>query len=263
MAARDRLIREWLAMPTSVHNGRMLTNSFYEYLIDLDVLRGLVEALRSSLSMGQAAYITSEQAQAAYREGMAKAVANLAGLSSGYTRTVSGALADQPAMRRAALVYARVFEAMQGFADDTASDLSRVLFTAVQDGESPRVTARTIRDRFKVAMFRAERIARTEIVGAHRRGRWDEAQDAKEKFGMEVMLVHFSALIPDRTRATHAARHGKIVSIEDQREWYQRDGNAINCLCSSSEVTMDNEGNPMIGPKLRAKLAKQKAAFGG
>ena len=54
--------------------------------------------------------------------------------------------------------------------------------------------------------------------------------------------MHVSALV-DSTRPTHAARHGKLYTREQQREWWSESSNMINCLCSTVEVVMLN-GEP-------------------
>jgi SPP1 gp7 family putative phage head morphogenesis protein len=152
---------------------------------------------------------------------------------------------------------------MQGFADQTATDLGRVLFEAVQSGENPRQTAKIIRERFGVSRSRAERIARTETTMALRRGRWDEAREQEQKLGMEVRLLHNSALIFGRTRATHARRHGKIVTIEEEAAWYAKDANAINCLCSQTEILVGKDGEPLFGQQLVERMQVERAKFLG
>jgi len=257
-----QLLRELERIPVEVQNGRLLTNQFYEYLISLDALRAIINVLTQNLQdVGQD--VLAEQVRQAYIEGTGKAVENLSRISDDYTRTITQVLSSRPWLRRAALAASRVFELMDGFSGDMAADLSRILFQAVQDGVSPRVVAKDIRDRFAISRRRAELIARTEITMSLRRGRYDEARDAEDKFGIRVALIHYSALIPGRTRQTHARRHGRIVTIEEQTEWYSRDGNFANCLCSSTEVTLDERGNPIQGQKLLGRLEEQRKAFMG
>lgn len=254
------IIDEWSKLPVNVQNGRLLTNQFYEYLITIDVLEAIVRRIKEELDdVGQEEL--AEQVQQAYREGTAKAVENLARISDDYTRIVTEVLRSRAVNRRAALVAARTFEEMEGFSADTAADLSRILFRAVQDGTNPLDVAREIRDRFSITRRRAERIARTEITMALRRGRWDEAADTEDRFGISVRLLHYSALIPGRTRRTHAQRHGRIVTIQEQREWYAKDGNGINCLCNATEITVDENGDPITGSKLIERMIKQREQF--
>ena len=236
-------------------------NAFYEFQISIGQITALVEAIRQALLRGGGADAVREAAMGSYREGVARAVDNLAKISDDYPRTILQRLADAEVLRRASLAGSRVFEQMEGFAAQTAQDLSRVLFEAVQSGENPRQTAKRIRERFGVSRSRAERIARTEITMAHRRGRWDEARDAEDKFGIRTMLLHNSALIAGRTRRTHAARHGKLFTREEEAAWYASDGNAINCLCSQTEVTVDADGNPLVGGKLIERMEDTRKKF--
>lgn len=256
----NMIIKEWMKLPVSVQNGRLLTNQFYEYLIRVDELAALVQRIKEALKdVGQDDL--ADLVQQSYREGTAKGVENLARISDDYTRTITEALRSRPVLRRAALAAGRVFELMDGFGTDSATDLGRILFRALQDGVNPIIVARDIRKRFGIYRRRAERIARTELTMSLRRGRFDEAADAQDRFGIEVRLIHYSALIPGRTRTTHAQRHGRLVTIEEQREWYAADGNAINCLCSSTEVTVDEKGDPLVGGKLIDRLVDQRKQF--
>ncbi len=258
--AEARILREWDRIPVQVQNGRLRNQAFYEYLISIDALEAIVRFIASSLEdVGQD--ILADQVRQAYREGTSKAVDNLSRISDDYTRTITEVLASRPYARRAALAAARVFELMDGFSGDAAADLSRIIFQAVQDGVNPSIVSKQIRDRFGVHRRRADRIARTELNMAQRRGRWDEARDAQEKFGLEVRLIHYSALQPDRTRATHAARHGRIYTVEAQAEWYARDGNSNSCLCSNTEVTVDSDGKPLTGGKLLERMEEQRKRF--
>ena len=256
--AMRQTLDAWERMPVERQSGRVLNRSFYEYLIDLDELRRIVDMIRQTLSRGNGRVVLTRQTEASYREGVSKAVENLSRLSDDYTRTITQRLGDAMVQRRAALAGARVFEFMDGFAGDTASDLGRVLFQAVQDGENPRDTARTIRKRFSVSKSRAERIARTEVTGALRRGRIDEARDAEDKFGIRVKMLWYSALIPDRSRRWHMARHGNLYTTEEVTEFYEIGANAINCLCSQTEVTIGKDGKPLFGDKLIDRMKEQR-----
>lgn len=258
--ARTMALEAVESWPYQIRN-RWQSNAFYEFFVDLNTLTSLVEAIRQVLSRGGGSDAVRAAAEAAYREGTARAVDNLAGMTTDYPRTVLERLSDAEVLRRAGLAGSRAFEQMQGFAGQTAQDLARVLFEAVQSGENPRQTAKTIRERFGVSRTRAERIARTEITMAHRRGRWDEARDAEQKFGLKTMLLHNSALIAGRTRRSHAARHGQMFTREQEAAWYAVDGNAINCLCSQTEIVVDENGEPVFGKKLMERMTEARTRF--
>lgn len=223
----------------------------YEYLIDVSRLQEIIRQIRQKLRQELGTAVSDEAVQG-YEVGTSDAVTNLQGLTDDYQRNIASVLASQPYQSRVAFVRSRVFELMQGFEDNTGADLSRVLSQAIEDGQNPLQTARVIRDRFDVAQSRAERIARTEITGAQRRGRWDEAQSAQEQLGIQTRLMHLSALLPT-SRSWHIARHGQVFTIDEVREWYTEASNAISCRCSQVEVLVDENGN------LRNERAQQKA----
>ena len=83
--------------------------------------------------------------------------------------------------------------------------------------------------------YRALRIARTEVNHAFTEARYEHSKDVRDRLGLEVKAMHVSALV-DSTRPNHAARHGKIYTLEDQRTWWSEGSNLISCLCSTVEV---------------------------
>jgi SPP1 gp7 family putative phage head morphogenesis protein len=188
-------------------------------------------------------FIVNEVSQA-YAEGTARAVRNLSVITDDYTASITAVLRSQPYLRRQALMQARVFEQMQGFTGDTARDLARVLRQGIENGQNPLEVAKTIRDRFGVSHSRAKTIARTEITGALRRARLDEAQETEVRLGLKTKMLWFSALSPT-TRESHAERHGNLYTPQEVRNFYSVDGNAINCQCSQTETLVDDEGNPL------------------
>lgn len=247
------LLDEFKAIPVQASNERR-----YTYLIDLTWLQRIVQELKNRLGDGEAGAV-ADIAMTSYRRGVGMASVNLAKISDDYTRSVTEALLRDEVRKRAALVGARVFEQMQGFAGETGADLARVLMSAVENFTNPRRVAKTIRERFGVAKSRADRIARTEITGALRRGRLDEASDAEATFGVTVKMIWFSALLPT-TRFTHARRHGKLYTPGEVRDFYERDGNAINCRCSQTEAVLGKDGRP-LSKKLLERLAEQRKKF--
>mgnify|MGYP006935473849 CR=1 FL=1 len=230
--------------------------STYEYIIDTFRLKGIVDELRRRLG-GTSEPVVS-RAVSGYEIGTAAEVTALGAITQDYTRTVMQVLASDPWQRRVALVRARVFEEMEGFVGETATDLARVLSNGVEGGFNPITVAKDITARFGVAQSRAERISRTEITGALRRARWDEAEDAAINVGVRTMQMHLSALSPT-TRETHARRHGNLYTVQEVREWYAQDGNGINCKCAQAPVLVDAEGKPVIDRQVkRAKALKEK-----
>lgn len=243
-AVIDRLnvIEDWLiGRFEQIPVERFLVNSLYvnqyryEYKISVTQLEMLVNDLLAELGLLPNDYVVREVV-GAYEQGTGLAVDNLANISDDYTRTITQVLMSDPWQRRAALVGSRVFEEMKGFEGYTGRDLARVLRQAVQDGLNPRDVVGTIKERFGVSESRAKRIATTEISGALRRGRWDEAQDAESRLGIRVRMLWVSALRPT-TRLWHASRHGLLYTIQEVREFYAESGNAINCYLPGTKVS--------------------------
>ena len=161
--------------------------------------------------------------------------------------------------RRFEIIAARAFESMQGFAGQAANDLGRILGEGVALGQSPRTIARDIRKKFdQIQGYRALRIARTEVNNSFKEARYEETKDVRDRLGLEVKVMHVSALV-ENTRPSHAARHGKIYTLEDEREWQHEGSNLINCICSTVEVVFIN-GEP-TQKKLIERQRKRGEAF--
>jgi len=168
-------------------------------------------------------------------------------------------LASEPWQRRVALIRSRVFEQMEMFNGDTATELGRVLSQGVEDGLNPRDVARDIRKRFGITERRAETIARTEVGSALRRATRDETQDARERLGIQTAMLWFSALSPT-TRVSHARRHSLTYSPQEVAEFYSQGGESVNCKCSQQPVLLNEDGTPMLG-SLKQRMEKQRASF--
>lgn len=229
----------------------------YRYDVSLTRLEQIVAELQGRLGDGGIAVM--QGAQAAYREGTALAAFNLSGMSDDYARTITQVLASEPYIRRSALAGARVMEEMKGFTAETSTDLARTLMQGIQDGRNPLDLARDLRERFGVSKARAERIARTEINEALRRGRLDEAQETQERLGIKTGMLWASAL-SSTTRASHARRHGRVYSVDEVRQFYSRDGNAINCKCGLSEILLNDDGTPLSSNVVR-KMTERREAY--
>jgi hypothetical protein len=168
-------------------------------------------------------------------------------------------LTSKPYFDRIANIRSRVFEEMVGFSGDTGKDLGRVLSNIVQNGTGITKARSIIADRFDVAISRAERIARTEINRAYTKSRTDTTKQTREEYGINIALMQISALSPT-TRIWHAQRHGLVYTPEQQEEWWSSNGNRISCLCSVSEVLLDDDGKP-LNKKLQDKRLKQKKEY--
>lgn len=199
--------------------------------------------------------------EVAATRGTAQAFANLSQQSPAYRagrESVQSILRSEAYRRRMALVRARVFEEMKGLSGGVKADMARVLTDGVGRGKNPREIARDLTEQAGIETRRAHRIARTEVTTALRRARWDETEEAQELYGLKTKEMHLSALSPT-TRATHAARHGRLYTVEQVREWWAQDGNSVNCKCSTTSVMVGDDGKPIVpGIVARANQTKQK-----
>lgn len=198
----------------------------------------------------------------AYEKGAAAAWRNLGVQSTEYQSmrpSLQSLLTSEPYQRRIGLISAREFELMKGLSSDVKQGLSQQLTAGLAQGIGPKEIARNITLQTGIEERRAERIARTEINQALRTARMDETTDAAQRLGVNVRVLHISALSPT-TRATHAARHGNLYTVEAERDWFAESGQAVNCKCSTSEVLVDDSGKP-LSPGLIARLDRSREAW--
>lgn len=212
-------------------------------------------------------HFIEQAASMGYESGEIEALLNFESMTDGaYPRTVEFVLRSQPYADRISYIKSRALEDFKGFTGSMTADLRRILVDGMASGDNPNVIARKIRaqvlgdkDR-KGAVVRAKRIARTEITGAHRRALWDEDQRANDD-GIKTKLLHVSALIIGRTRITHAKKHGYLWPTRKAlQDWYQVDGNGINCLCSQASAIVDDDGN-ILSKKLAKKMIENKNKY--
>lgn len=227
----------------------------YLYFIDPAQLSSTVSRLLAEI-LGPAAETFAEGVTAAYQAGTLEARRALMSLLDD-SRDITSALREVPYIRRIAYVQARVFEQMKGFIGETGSRLGGALLESLSEGVSIKEAKLRLVQEFGLSRTRAERIARTEMIGALRRGRIDEAQDTAEQYGVEIGLMWFSAL-SDTTRASHAALHGKVLTPDEVKEFYAVDGNAINCKCSQVEVIL-KDGEPIQRKLVERERARRQA----
>lgn len=265
-ARHIKQVQEWLLQQfdeiprqeIAANVGRLHVNR-YVYQISVERLNAIVAELVRRVGSETTKRRWLGYVREAYTQGTGQEVINLQNIAGEqYNRTLAEVLRSDSWLTRIAMIESRVFEQMEAFEGDTANDLARVLRVGVENGLNPREVAEDVRQRFGVSQSRANRIARTEITQAYRRARWDEDADANQRLEIRTGLLHYSALSPT-SRQTHMARHGKVYSQEEVREWYSKDGNAINCKCSQASVALDENGNP-ANPKF---IEEVRSAYTG
>lgn len=197
----------------------------------------------------------------AYEKGSGAAWRNLGVQSTEYAAlrpTLTSLLQSAPYQNRIGLIRAREFELMKGLSANVKQGLSQQLTAGLAQGIGPREIAKNITAQTGIEERRAERIARTEVNQALRTARMDETQDASSRLGIRVKVMHLSALSPT-TRATHAARSGQLYTVQESRDFFASGSEAINCKCSTSEVMVDEKGQPLSkGLVDRVRAASEK-----
>ena len=238
----------------------VVTNATYRFDVSPELLERTVADLQTLMLDEMGSYwLYDEYVSQAYASGTGMAITTLSAQTPAYVATIDSVLSAPAYQARVGLLRSRIFEQMVGFSDGYGQELGDLLGRAVLDGLNPLDVAKTIADRFDIDVYRAERIARTEITTAARRGRLDEGDAAAEATGMRVMYMHVSAFAPT-SRASHRARHGLLFTSEQCRIWWSQDANSINCLCSTIEVFVDNNGDP-IAPGLLKRAQQMKAKY--
>ena len=268
----ERLREPVLAMLDSFPVESITVNKTrYNYDVNPQRIAGLFDELQSlfyralELDGFNRGWFLSQYLGKAWQEGTTKAFTRLklaaesAAPNIAEVMHLDSVLTSPEYARRFEIIAARAFESMQGFAGQAANDLGRILGEGVALGQSPRTIARDIRKKFdQIQGYRALRIARTEVNNSFKEARYEETKDVRDRLGLEVKVMHVSALV-ENTRPSHAARHGKIYTLEDEREWQNEGSNLINCLCSTVEVVFIN-GEP-TQKKLIERQRKRGEAF--
>lgn len=207
---------------------QLLENGSYDWY--------MYDAVQSSSDTGASTEIVNLQAQTTVAE---------------YPVTVQSAIIAPAHQARVQLAKSRVFEEMENLSSAMKTNLSRVISTGMENGDSPRVIARQIYNEIglpaknggkdKASYARSLMIARTEINEAHRRAKTGERQQARQAYNLNVGVMHLSAL-RSNTRKWHARRHGWVGTEKEESSWFDRDGNKIQCQCATIAVLLNDDG---------------------
>lgn len=191
--------------------------------------------------------------------GTAQSVTNLSAISPAYaaTRTIEGIIYSTPYKTRTAMAQIKSYEHWRGLAAQQKAELAQVIGRAVVDGKNPRAVRTEIMETLGVSRSRATQYAQTDITDTLRQARMAEAEYSSDELGLKIGLLWTSALLPS-TRATHAARSGKVYTADEVRAFYGKDGNRYRCHCSVTEALLDAEGVPILTDKLKASMKAEK-----
>lgn len=198
---------------------------------------------------------------AEYERGTLNAFTNLSVQSQAYaSQTTLQQLLSSPAYQnQIASAYISTYSDWKGISDTARADLANIIADSIGRGINPRETAGIVSKRLDVSMSKAKTIAQTEQVGALRLAQWNETDWASERLGLNIGLLHLSALKPT-TRTTHAFWHGKVRTVQEVRDWYAVDGNKYHCYCSQIPVLLNDDGS-IFNEGLAEKLTKERAGW--
>ncbi len=130
-------------------------------------------------------------------------------------------------------VVSRLFNDMEGLNAAAKNKLREIITQGVINGDSPIDVGKYIKEAIDdLADYRAERIARTEIVYAKNNGYLDDLEDQDAK-----TLVRWLSTQDSKTRSTHAVRDGIILDIKQARQLLGEP----NCRCSIAAITKDDK----------------------
>tara|TARA_R110000822_G_scaffold309633_1_gene439686 strand:- start:606 stop:1679 length:1074 start_codon:yes stop_codon:yes gene_type:complete len=165
---------------------------------------------------------------------------------------------------RVGLVQSRVFENMHGLVDSTKADLADALARGMASGKGVRELTKDVVKRVGVSQVRAKRIVRTEVLNAYRTATSAETDVINEdvyadsEWGM--LQLWWSALSPT-SRPNHVIKHGETFTTQAVREFYDNNGEAINCLCSQSPTLTNKKTGEMFQEPLQKRMRKKKEMY--
>ena len=136
----------------------------------------------------------------------------------------------------------RNYNLIKTLSEQTASQVLNEITNGIDAALTPTEISESVVERFNVSKSNAKRIADTEVNRAYTDAKLDAMELGDDREGVEIAALHISSLIPT-TRPTHAARHNKLYTPAQQRIWWNKDKNRINCLCTVRSVLIDSSGN--------------------
>ncbi|HFF8583697.1 TPA: phage minor head protein [Raoultella ornithinolytica] len=198
---------------------------------------------------------------AEYERGTQQAFTNLSVQSPVYASqaTLQQLLSSPAYQNQIAAAYISTYSDWKLESDRARGDLANVIADAIGRGVNPRETEQVISKRLDVSMSRAKNMAQTEQVGALRQAQWNETDWAADRLGLKTGLLWLSALKPT-TREWHRARHGKVFTTEEVRDFYAENGNRYNCYCAQVPALLDENGK-LFNEGLSDKLAAERKAW--
>ncbi len=167
--------------------------------------------------------------------------------------------------RRVALIGSRVFENMKGeVVEKGRAELASVLANGIQNGQGISEITDNLMRRVEVSGSRAQRIARTEIGQSYRASKRAETDSLNDEIYVDsefsLKMLWFSAL-SSTTRKTHGRRHGRVYDVSEVQSFYSKDANEINCMCSQTQVLVDDASGEVMQAALIDSMAEERVEY--
>lgn len=147
----------------------------------------------------------------------------------------------------------------KNLSNKTSQQVYQVIKDAIAAGHSKSKIARDIVKRFEVSKSSSKRIVNTEVNRVYNDARLDTINFNIQQ-GAPLGVMHISALLPNRTRKWHAARHGRVYTVEAQKRWWNSNSNRINCYCSIRSVEVKPNGE-VKNKKAQSKVISEGREF--
>lgn len=243
-----------------VNAGKFIYDMSAQELADLlEVVQGILDDYL--LEGGEQNLWAMDYVVAEAQRGTLEAFNNLSQQSQVYASqtTLQQLLSSPGYLNQISAARLTTFSDWKVISDTARGDLANIITDAVARGVNPRETASVISKRLDVSMSKAKTIAQTEQVGALRQAQWNETDWAADRLGLNTGLLWLSALKPT-TREWHRARHGKVFTTEEVRDFYAESGNRYNCYCAQVPALLDDNGK-LFNEGLSDKLAAERKAW--
>lgn len=196
-----------------------------------------------------------------YEAGTRATVNNLISQSALMSESTSlqQVLFSQVYQSRLSMVMQQSYSDWLSISDSIRGELNWLLAESISAGVHPNTLAKAIAEKSDTLYWKAQRFARTELIGAYRRGRIQQSEQDEKDYGVKIKYLWLSALSPT-TRKWHAERHGHLYTAEEIQKFYRERGNNFSCKCSFTEVIVNGYGDP-VSPTLQKRLDEQRVKW--
>ena len=117
-------------------------------------------------------------------------------------------------VRRAKLIFTRVFSQLKGITETMEGQIAKVMSEGIIQGQNPYDVARNINDRVeKIGRTRSRLLARTEMINANNQAVIQETIIDEGIVGGEIMMLWLTRL-DGLERPSHRLRHKKVYTKE-------------------------------------------------